>query len=102
MCLFASIPGKHLEFGGFSFQNFRQKLINYCLLVDKILSEESKFSSNEVEYVIPIHNLDEDISKKHLRAFHKLEELGFDRVAIHTALIDTKLDHDKALEKLLK
>ena len=71
-------------------------------MVDKILSEESKFSSNEVEYVIPIHNLDEDISKKHLRAFHKLEELGFDRVAIHTALIDTKLDHDKALEKLLK
>ena len=71
-------------------------------MVDKILSEENKFSSNEVEYVIPIHNLDEDVSKKHLRAFHKLDELGFDRVAIHTALIDTKLDHDKALEKLLK
>lgn len=81
----------------------RQKLINYCLMVDKILGDRAnKFSPNEVEYVIPIHNLDEETSKKHLGAFHRLEELGFDRVAIHAALIDTKLDHDKALEKLLK
>lgn len=80
----------------------RQKLINFCLLVDKILSSNGRFSPHEVEYVIPIHNLDEENSVKHLKAFHKLEELGFDRVAIHKALIDTKLDHDKALEKLLK
>ena len=81
----------------------RQKLINYCLMVDKLLSNEgNKFSPDEVEYVIPMHNLDEESSKKHLRAFHKLEELGFPREAIHSALIDTKLDHDKALEKLLK
>ena len=72
-------------------------------MVDKILGEGgNKFAPIEVEYVVPIHNLDEDSSKKHLKAFHKLEEFGFDRVAIHTALIDTKLDHDKALEKLLK
>lgn len=80
----------------------KQKLINFCLLVDKILSGGEKFKAADVEYVVPIHNLDEETSKKHLRAFHKLEELGFDRYAIHNALIDTKLDHDKALEKLLK
>lgn len=80
----------------------KQKLINFCLLVDKILSCGEKFKAADVEYVVPIHNLDEEMSKKHLRAFLKLEELGFDRYAIHNALIDTKLDHDKALEKLLK
>ena len=45
---------------------------------------------------------DEEQSTKHLRAFQKLEELGFDRLAIHNALIKTQLDHDKALEILLK
>lgn len=81
----------------------RQKLINFCLMVDKILSTDKvKFAAQEVEYVVPIHNLDEDASLKHLRAFHRLEEFGFDRFAIHNALIDTNLDHDKALEKLLK
>ena len=80
----------------------RQKILNFCLLVDKLLSSGDKFSADEVEYVVPIHNLDEEMSKKHLRAFYKLEELGFERVAIHNALVSTKLDHDKALEKLLK
>lgn len=80
----------------------RQKLINFCLLVDKLLNSGSKFTEAEVEYVIPIHNLNEDSSKKHLKAFYRLIELGFDREAIHQALISTQLDHDKALEKLLK
>lgn len=72
-------------------------------MVDKILSTDKvKFAAQEVEYVVPIHNLDEDASLKHLRAFHRLEEFGFDRFAIHNALIDINLDHDKALEKLLK
>ena len=67
-----------------------------------LLSPGEKFNVKEVEYVLPIHNLDEDLSRKHLRAFQKLEELGFDRMATHNALMNTKLDHDKALEILLK
>ena len=86
-----------------SFGDDRQKIINFCLLVDKLAnSPGEKFRDNEVEYVIPIHNLDEETSVKHLRAFQKLEEFGFDRLAIHNALLSTKLDHDKALEILLK
>jgi hypothetical protein len=81
----------------------RQKLINFCLLVDKLANDSvERFSASEVEYVVPIHNLDEDASKKHLRAFQKLQELGFERVSIHNALISVRMDHDKALEKLLK
>ena len=85
-----------------SFGDDRQKIINYCLLVEELVNEVGKSSAVEVEYVIPIHNLNKEQSMKHLKAFFKLEELGFNRIEIHDALVSTKLDHDKALEKLLK
>ena len=85
-----------------SFGDDRQKIINYCLLVEDLVNEVGKSSAIEVEYVIPIHNLDKEVSMKHLKAFFKLEELGFNRIDIHDALVSAKLDHDKALEKLLK
>ena len=85
-----------------SFGDDRQKIINYCLMVEDMVNEVGKSSAEEVEYVIPIHNMDKDVSMKHLKAFFRLQELGFNRIAIHDALMTAKLDHDKALEKLLR
>ena len=71
-------------------------------MVEDLVNEVGKSSAEEVEYVLPIHNMDKDVSMKHLKAFFRLQELGFNRVAIHDALMTAKLDHDKALEKLLR
>ena len=41
-----------------SFGDDRQKIINYCLVVDKLANNSSeKFTVSEIEYVVPIHSL---------------------------------------------
>ena len=90
--------------------NDEQKLINYCLFVDKVL-EDSSIShrklgpngSDVVEDVVLIHSSDETKIKKHLEAFGRLIEFGFEPPSkIHTALTECDLDYEKALEQMLK
>ena len=87
-----------------------QKLINYCLFVDKIL-EDSTVSNKTlgpnpsvvVEDVVLIHPSDETKIKKHLEAFGRLTEFGFEPPSkIHTALTECDLNYEKALEQMLK
>ena len=90
--------------------NDEQKLINYCLFVDKVLEDSSishrKLGSNGsdvVEDVVLIHSSDEAKIKKHLEAFGRLIEFGFEPPSkIHTALTECDLDYEKALEQMLK
>lgn len=87
-----------------------QKLINYCLFVDKIL-EDSMISNKTlgpnpsvvVEDVVLIHPSDETKIKKHLEAFGRLIEFGFEPPSkIHKALTECDLNYQKALEQMLK
>lgn len=82
-----------------------QQLINFCLLVDKLaedLSLKSGKETEEVEEALLMHDLKTEEAFRHIQAFRKLRDLGFDSRAIHEALMDTPdLDHTKALEKLL-
>lgn len=85
-----------------------QRIINFCLLVDKV-SEALKrdgggvvVDEKEVEHTLLAKSLEVDPSLRHLRAFRRLKDLGFDSRAIHDALAQCGGDHDKALETLLK
>jgi len=82
-------------FGGDS-----QKLINYCVLVDKLVDEGWKES--DILDIALLHQSDEMNSRKHLEGFRKLGEFGFESQAIHRALIESGQDYQKALEQLIK
>ena len=88
-----------------------QLMINYCLLVDKILDSPGNVlsnisnarSSSIVEDVVLMHSSDEPKIQKHLESFARLAEFGFEPpTKIHKALIDCDLDYEKALEHMLK
>ena len=87
-----------------------QQMINYCLLVDKLMEDSAimkikKSTSNyssTVEDVVLMHSLDESKSRKHLESFSRLAEFGFETSKTHKALIECSFDHEKALEQLLK
>ena len=90
--------------------NDDQQMINYCLLVDKIL-EDPRIETKHVEpnygYVVEdvvlMHSLDETKILKHLESFRRLEEFGFEPPSkIHNALVECDLDYEKALEQMLK
>ena len=56
--------------------------------------------SDVVEDVVLIHSSDETKIKKHLEAFGRLIEFGFEPPSkIHTALTECDLDYEKALEQ---
>ena len=100
-----------------------QQIIHFCLLVDQFVETE-KFPEEEVsrrpsilileniqfnahsyikvEHVLHMKNMEEDETRKHLRAFVQLRDLGFARNDIHDALVHTDTSHDKALEHLLR
>ena len=100
-----------------------QKIIHFCLLVDQLVETE-KFPEEEVskrpslffnyytrfhaitpvkvEHVLHLKKMEEDETRKHLRAFVQLRDLGFARSDIHDALVHSGTSHDKALEHLLR
>merc|ERR1719318_2226542 len=49
-----------------------QKLINFCLVVDRLVDEG--FSTADCEEVAMLHNADEDVCRKHLKSFQQLAE----------------------------
>ena len=83
-----------------------QKIINFCLLVDRFAGElgGGADAEKEAEHALLLKGgtLDEEAAAKHLRAFASLRSLGFEASAVHAALEECGGDHDKALEKLLK
>ena len=76
-------------------------MVHFCLLVDRLVSED-KFEAEDAEQALLWNDLNEEETKKHLRGFIKLKDLGFPPENIHKALIEASADHDKALEILLK
>eukprot|EP00090_Calanus_glacialis_P003147 TRINITY_DN12280_c0_g1_i1.p1 TRINITY_DN12280_c0_g1~~TRINITY_DN12280_c0_g1_i1.p1 ORF type:complete len:665 (-),score=226.72 TRINITY_DN12280_c0_g1_i1:129-2123(-) len=76
-----------------------QKLINFCLVVDRLVDEG--FSTADSEEVAMLHNADEDVCRKHLKSFQQLAEIGFPSKDVHQALIASSFDHQKALEQLI-
>ena len=95
-----------------------QQIIHFCLLVDQI-AEKEKYPEKEVrtyseilrsvltrlmqvEHVLHLKSMDEEATRKHLRAFMQLKDLGFVTKDIHDALVVCGGSHEKALEHLLK
>jgi len=78
-----------------------QQMLNFCLLVDKLCEEIRGALGEDVEDAVLLHSVDEEQSRKHMMEFVKLADFGFPKRNIHDALIATKLDHAKTLEKLL-
>jgi len=79
--------------------NDSQKLINFCLVVDRLVDEG--FSIPDSEEVAMLHNADEEVCRKHLKSFQQLAEIGFPSKDVHQALIASSFDHQKALEQLI-
>jgi len=76
-----------------------QKLINFCLVVDRLVDEG--FAIPDSEEVAMLHNADEEVCRKHLQSFQQLAEIGFPSKDVHQALIACSFDHQKALEQLI-
>ncbi len=79
-----------------------QRIINFCLLADKVTESFKQAGEREVEHVLLLKSLNEEEARRHLGAFVRLKDFGFDSKAIHDALSECGGDHDKALEQLLK
>jgi len=80
-----------------------QQMINFCLLVDKMKAGElGRAESGDIEDAILLHSVNEEQSRKHMEEFLKLVDFGFPKRKIHDALIQTNLDHAKAVEKLME
>jgi len=77
-----------------------QKLINFCLVVDRLVDEG--FTTSDSEEVAMLHNAQEDICRQHLKSFQQLAEIGFPSKDVHEALIASSFDHQKALEQLIR
>jgi len=77
-----------------------QKLINFCVLVDRLVEEGWK-EDVSIDAAL-LHASDQTLSRQHLRGFVRLAELGFKSQDIHRALIDSGQDHQKALEQLIQ
>ena len=77
-----------------------QNLINFCLLVDKLVVEDGS-DATEAGIVAGLYNSDEEACRKHLGSFKKLAEFGFSRNDIHSALLQEFGDYQGALEQLL-
>lgn len=77
-----------------------QKLINFCLVVDRLVDEG--FTISDSEEVAMLHNAQEDICRQHLKSFQQLAEIGFPSKDVHEALIASSFDHQKALEQLIR
>jgi len=77
-----------------------QKLINFCLVVDRLVDEG--FNVEACEDVVMLHNADEEVCRKHLRSFQQIAEIGFPSRDVHQALIASSFDHQKALDQLIR
>ena len=91
--------------------NDDQKLINYCLFVDKLVEDSTMASAQKsvsnygrvVEEAAFRHSMDEEKTRKHLKAFCRLAEFGFEPPSkVHDALIKCDLDYEKAFEQMLE
>jgi len=77
-----------------------QKLINFCLVVDRLVEEG--FTVQDSEDVAMLHNAEEEVCRKHLASFRQIAEIGFPSKEVHQALIASSFDHRKALEQLIR
>jgi len=77
-----------------------QKLINFCLVVDRLVDEG--FNVEACEDVAMLHNADEEVCRKHLRSYQQIAEIGFPSREVHQALIASSFDHQKALDQLIR
>jgi len=84
-----------------SLGNDQQQMINFCLLVDKLVETEG-VSAEQVETTLLMYSVNEENTRKHLKVFKKISELGFKPEQIHNALIACELDYEKTVESLLK
>jgi len=76
-----------------------QKLINFCLVVDRLVEEGHP--ELEAAHVAMLHNGDEAVCRTHLQSFSQLAEIGFPSKDVHEALIQHSFDHQKALDQLI-
>jgi len=76
-----------------------QKLINFCLVVDRLVEEGHP--EMEAAHVAMLHNGDEAVCRAHLQSFSQLAEIGFPSKDVHEALIQHSFDHQKALDQLI-
>jgi len=77
----------------------QQKLINFCLVVDRLVEEGHP--ELEAAHVAMLHNGDEAVCRTHLQSFSQLAEIGFPSKDVHEALIQHSFDHQKALDQLI-
>jgi len=76
------------------------RLLNFCLVVGRLCEEGA--APALAEEVAALHNGEEEGSKRHLKAFKQLQEIGFPEKEVHSAIIAASFDHEKALEQLIK
>lgn len=76
-----------------------QKLINFCLVVDRLVEEG--YPELEASHVAMLHNADEAMCRTHLQSFSHIAEIGFPSKDVHEALIQHSFDHQKALDQLI-
>jgi len=92
-------PLPRLAKGARSYGADSQKLLNYCVAVDKLV--ERGYREDACLEAVILYPDDEAKTRKHLDGFTKLTELGFDKDNIHQALNNSDQDYQKALEKLI-
>lgn len=76
-----------------------QKLINFCLVVDRLVDEG--YPELEASHVAMLHNADEKMCRTHLQSFSHIADIGFPSKDVHEALIQHSFDHQKALDQLI-
>jgi len=76
-----------------------QKLLNFCVSVDKLV--EHGFKEDACLETVALYHQDQNKSRKHLEGFSKLSELGFDPSKVHGALCKSEQDYQKALDILI-
>merc|ERR1719354_8433 len=76
-----------------------QKLLNFCVSVDKLV--ERGYKEEACLEAVALYHEDENKSRNHLDGFGKLSELGFEPNKVHEALSKSDQDYQKALDRLI-
>jgi len=92
-------PLQRLAKGARSYGADSQKLLNFCVAVDKLV--DRGYREDACLEAVILYPEDETKTRRHLDGFTKLAELGFDKDNIHQALNNSDQDYQKALEKLI-
>ncbi|XP_040564326.1 uncharacterized protein [Lepeophtheirus salmonis] len=78
-----------------------EKLINFCLIVDELVSERN-CPKEVAEDVLLKKDLDKEESRKYLTTFMELKELGFESSEMCKAIEEAGYNKDEALKVLIK